>query len=140
MYAANIRSQIVATVTRNVRPEHAVVWNSWVLKSEFAKQSDYDEDVVDAIYGDQDKKWFCGDCKYPKCQMQTSSQCLRRRDTKSKLRFSKWTCTHCQHMAEMCPACEKPCLLDEKFHDNLKNLHASIDTLGRLPRRREGGH
>ena len=66
-----------------------------------------------------------------------------KRDAKSRrgeLRYRKWTCTHCQHMAEVCPACKKPCLLDEKFHESLKNLYASIDTLGRLPRRREEGH
>ena len=27
--------------------------------------------------------------------------------------------THCQHTAEICPTCKKPCLLDAKFHDNL---------------------
>ena len=66
-----------------------------------------------------------------------------KRDAKSgpgKLRFRKWTCTHCQHMTELCPACKKPCLLEKKFHTNLKNLYASIDSLSRLPRRREEGH
>ena len=62
------------------------------------------------------------------------------KDEKTELRFRDWMDKHCEHLTGSCPTCKKPCLLDKKFHDNIKNLYASIDSLGRLPRRREGGH
>ena len=55
------------------RPEHAIVWNSWVTKSDFVAQSGCGM-AVDDIYGAETKRWFCGKCKYPPMLQEDSSR------------------------------------------------------------------
>ena len=122
------------------RPAHAVVKNSWVAKADFIRQLVGESCVVDDIYGCATKQWFCGSCKYPPCAKQAAANCVRTRNAKSKLRFQSWTCKPCQQLEEFCSECERACLADRSFHEQLSRLESSISELGRLPRRGESEH
>ena len=122
------------------RPAHAVVWNSWVSKTDFARASLKSTETVDAIYGDTQKQWFCASCKYPPCDQQTDSACVRVREPDRKHRFRTWACKKCATLPEVCADCKRPCTADTAFKANIANVRASIATLGRLPHHREPGH
>jgi len=122
---------------------HNAAHNSWVSKSDFQSQASKSAVEVAEIYGDtkkSDKRWFCNTCKYPPCQKQTNPLCLKNRYEKSMNIFKQWTCKKCAETVADCPQCERRCTEDTEFKEGVANLHRSITTLQRLPRRREEGH
>ena len=76
----------------NKRPEHAVPWNSWVSRADFQKQTKMTPEELQMIFSDDVKRWFCGDCKYPKCQAKKAHDCKIARAADTKNRFCIWTC------------------------------------------------